>query len=344
MRVDRKLQRRFGQQLLWGVPVHAPCMEPDHCRSESGWRRACESGEARPALQDAAANALYTSAGADAWPICGRYLRGPMVTPVVPQWLSGSARAHDETIVFINPEKSGDLSEFEIAIRDIIGSDFEDRVRTFDQQEGLRMFLEMFSSDDRVRDSVVADDIPAAFHIAGDLGSADEQRLRDIPGVLQVIPAGLVASQPEPMRLSISAIGLDTPVRGDAAAPTLLQGPGLLASGPRGLVAVGYGAAADEAIAHDATPHAFARLAELEVGDRARLFELVGDATAGSVEVVRHFEVDQVTATTVDELEPLPTDGPVGLVLVATGDTPGDRVVVRLLQVSPDLTAYGIDQ
>jgi len=305
---------------------------------------------AEPFVQDAIADALYRARGLDPWPVCDRFIEGPMVTPVVAAWLQPS-RGASETIVFLEPS----IDELEVAaigqlVESVVEPDLEagsgstSPIRFVDKTAAYAEFLTM-ADDPSIPATVRVEDMPPSYRISVALSAAEIDGLRSTPGVLEVIESedsalGFVGV---PSRLAIDAIELEAPVLPSPSIGNLELGATVMADGVTALVVGGYGSV-DGSV--------FGRLDELTEGDVIVLTALLdGDGASGRVELVRHFAVEDVLTTSYDEdapdldtllaATPAPSPGSQRLVLVA--DVAGDptaRLVVVALPVDPNLSGY----
>lgn len=306
---------------------------------------------AEPYLQDAIADALYRERGADAWPICGRFIEGPMVTPVVAAWLQPS-RGATETIVFLEPSIAepevatvGDLLESLVEPDLEPGSASAPSVRFVDKSAAYAEFRAMYSDDPAVPASIGVEDMPPSYRISDSLSAAEVDELRSTPGVLEVISSedSAMGLEGVPQRLTINSIELETPVLPSPSIENLAQGAAIMADGIQALVVGGYGSVDGSA---------FDRLDELSEGDVIALTALLeGDSGSRRVELVRYFAVEERLTTAYEQEAPdldslladAPDAGPLTQRLVLVADVAGDstkRLVVVALPVDPELAGY----
>lgn len=303
---------------------------------ESATRR--NPANAPPSVQDAVAAALYDERGADPWPVCGRFITGPMITPLVPQWMAElpDEDRDVEVIVFLNPDATpGQEEGVERRLQDTFGTNYERLVTFVDKQAAFNEFQEMFANEDAISDSVSVADMPPSYRISSRLSPNLIGSIRDLAGVFEVVIADRVDRAPQPRKLSIPELSVDTPLFTDPPALQLDAGAGVINESDRGIIVAGYGSF-DGSI--------FGELNTLDLGDVLHLSELIDDRD-GTFEIVHTYEVVVApTVMTVSDLEAFGENNElVGLILVA--DVPGDptmRTVVRLLLAAPDRESYGL--
>lgn len=299
--------------------------------------------EASPAIQDAMAAALYDERGDDAWPVCGRFITGPMITPLVPQWMAELPEEHlgVEIIVFVKPDATPSQEEgVRDYLRKILGLNFERKVTFVDKADAYAEFQEMFADQEEISESVTVSDMPSSYRIEAGLSPMILDTLEDLEGVFEVVYANPFELAPLPRKLTIPRLAIDTPLFTDPSAPELSAGAGVINESERGLLVAGYGSF-DGSI--------FGELSMLSLGDVVQLSELVDNRDA-TFEMVHTYEVvaaPEVVA--VSELEAFGETASgevrelVGLVLVAdVPDDPTMRTVVRLLLAAPDRESYGL--
>lgn len=120
---------------------------------------------ASPLAQDTLANELYLLRGSAPWPICGKFLTGPMNNPMIPQWLPAGQVSID-TIVFLQPYASdSDIA----AVRERLSAETNltpAQIEFVSQQDALAEFQDQFAGTPQMRESVQGTDMPTSFRFA----------------------------------------------------------------------------------------------------------------------------------------------------------------------------------
>jgi len=293
---------------------------------------------APPEVQDAIANALYLERGADAWPICGRFLRGPMVTPVVPQWLAAD-RSNGSTIVVIDPDLPEEgVAELSREITAAVGDATFVSVLFVTKQESFEEFQAMFDNDD-LSASVAVQDMPPRLEFSGYISPEQQQRLREIPGVFEVVDSAAAPGVAAigPLHLSIPAIDIDEAVYPSSGTANLEAGVVVIGDAAQRTVIGGFGSVENSV---------FVRLDELRSGDVVILSSLVTTDDA-SYEISQEFVVDLSDLESTPPLLEVEGIGTLGtrpapqVILVA--DVAGDatlRTVVTATAIEADLSRY----
>jgi len=297
-------------------------------------------------VQDLAAAAIYQLRGAEAWPVCGSSLTGPLLTPAISEWTLHSKRVF-ETRVFMDPAASGrQISSVEFELQREFGDAFDDVVRFVNKEEAHEEFQAMDLRAEEIA-SVSIEDMPSSFRVTGPISAEARSRLLEIDGVFELIPIDDFFNRTA-MKLAIPSLGVTAPLAGDASAPSLANGAGIM-SRLIGAIAIG---------GHGSEPQTvFARIGELEVGDIVEITELVEPRVDISrqqrprTELTHTYRVERgPQVLDLDEIGPLQSpdgtwlQGEESVVLVATtsGD-PDDRLLVSLRGVDPDLSGYGLE-
>lgn len=123
--------------------------------------------------------------------------------------------------------------------------------------------------------------MPSRFDIPGTLPEPVLQKLRDISGVFDVIHDAQTV-ETGPLRLSIPAIGLETPIYASASVANLNQGAVAMVNDYGALVLAGFGSVGRSV---------FAKLDEVRDGDLIVVTTLINRAGLSS-ERVRWFAAD----------------------------------------------------
>jgi len=292
-------------------------------------------------IQDAAANALYLEQGDEPWPVCGRFIDGPMITPVVPQWVGQFGRGGASILVFLDPEVEPErIDEVRDELEDILGSAVGESMTFVSQQEAFDEFQLMFTGSEQMRNSVTVDAMPASFRIRGPSTSRGQAiRIGALDGVFQVIEPDpfIVFDPPPPMKLAIPTLDVAVPVQPAATIEALEKGPVVLAGNAVAPVMAGYGSV-EGAV--------FEQLDLLSPGDRLTVTTLVqgADQRFDNREVTRSYSVTEVVETDLSELGAWNEAADRGLTLIAdVADDPTKRVIVHSEPVVPETASYGIE-
>lgn len=324
----------------------------------SQWRAALEAvgldryrttspAAAPPEIQDAAANSLFLLRGAEAWPVCGRYLDGPQVTPVIPQWLGHPTLDDTRTIIFLAPDTGRDrIGAIANEIAAVVGDDMPSTMALVDQAEAFAEFQQMFADDEPMRDLVDIVDMPPSYRLDVELTTATRDRLRSIPGVFEVIESSLhpLGVGPTDRHLSIPAIDLAVGVHNSVTIEELADGPGVLSSNVSWLAIAGYGSV-DGSV--------FDGLTDLVTGDRITVTTRIVSNDI-DYEIVRTYAVAtppqtvEVQEAAVPDAAPATSsggseDGAPAQHLFLVADVPDDplqRVIVEAHAVDPDSDKY----
>ena len=292
-------------------------------------------------VQDTVANAIYLERGDEPWPVCGRFIEGPMVTPVVPHWIAQPEAAGPNLIVFVQPEASTEQArELGPKVEAIVGTRLAQTIEFVDKQAAFEDFREMFDGEEDLLNSVTVESMPASYRMAGDVDINQVQRLRALDDVFQVTtPATTTALYPDapPMTLSIPALGLRSPVYPSSSIENLAKGP-VVVGGTQFAPAIGGYGSVDGAV--------FAELNQLGIGDEIVVSLLA--PVEGYPTLVEHTRTYRVTEVFTDHVESIPRLDELdstGATLVA--DLPGDalgRLVVTTEPAAPaNLSSYVIE-
>jgi|GEM_PF-2079311 len=296
---------------------------------------------APPEIQDAIANAIYLERGDQAWPVCGRFIEGPFVTPVVPQWMAQPKRSDFPAIVFLDPDVSDDrIVEISEEIRDIVTTQTSRDMVLTDQEEAYQEFLAQFEGQEQIPNSVRVEDMPPSFRLTSRPSAWRVDQLRDLAGVFEVLTVDPVLEfdPPPPMKLTIPAIALQTPVYPTASIEHLALGPAIMGGEALAPIIGGYGSV-DGAV--------FADLEQLSAGDSievSMLIAAVGAPGLAEAEVTTRYTITTIERSPLDELPPRVARQPTGLVVVADAADPTERVVVYAEPVLRDTSGYGVPQ
>ena len=189
--------------------------------TQSSWESVGGTGNPASAFayeQDIRAAELYARQGAEPWPVCGRFLTGPMANPLVAAWIAPWDQP-GEVVVFFDPDISdADLEATTQAIRALPWFD-RDQAQFVDKAQALAEFRRLFSAEADLADAPTEADMPASLRLSlvrrpirssTDLTPVDPlEELRRLPGVFVVVdsPNALATST-----VSIPSLGIMTDV------------------------------------------------------------------------------------------------------------------------------------
>ena len=287
-------------------------------------------------IQDAIANALYLERGADAWPVCGRFIRGPMITPVVPNWLRYSSDDADGAAIFVQPAVSDErLDALGAEIAAAAELEEGDMLR-FVSQEMAYAELRSQAGADQPLATIQLEDVPPRFEVLNRLDDEAVEALRQIDDVFEVVKERVDNSLPTgPLRISIPAIGLEAPIYAQPSEQALRSSAALMVDSPAGLIVAGFASAPGSV---------FERVGDLRGGDTIHIAML---STSGGVtsEVIRTYEVDRIdTGLLLDDLDDVSPwqsfEAPSLTLVTDVEDDPEARLVLRARGTAPDLSGY----
>lgn len=168
--------------------------------------------------QDLRAAELYARRGASPWPVCGRFLTGPMRNPLLAAWAAPWDQATG-VIVFFDPEITDDTLRSTRAAIEGLGLFDDAQTRFVTKAEAFEEFGRLFGPGDPAIEATTEADMPPSLRLAmvrrpTTSSPNDPQRdpvaeIRALPGVFTAVagPAGL-----PPTSVTVPSLGITTEV------------------------------------------------------------------------------------------------------------------------------------